>query len=225
MFRISSIESYETSIRDVGSRLDIMQISIERMEEIASQILSWAPSKFALVGMSMGGAVALEIMRRAGERVTRLALISASPLADTPQMASVREPLIVAARSGRFHDVIEKELPLDWLADGPNRLEIGNLVRDMAMYQGPEAYVRQARAMQRRKDQQVTLRKVNQPTLVLCGDEDSHLPVRRHEFLAEMIPQARLEVVVGAGHLPSLEQPETVIDQLRAWMRQPLVLR
>ncbi len=197
----------------------------ERMEEIASQILSWAPSKFALVGMSMGGAVALEIMRRAGERVTRLALISASPLADTPQMASVREPLIVAARSGRFHDVIEKELPLDWLADGPNRLEIGNLVRDMAMYQGPEAYVRQARAMQRRKDQQVTLRKVNQPTLVLCGDEDSHLPVRRHEFLAEMIPQARLEVVVGAGHLPSLEQPETVIDQLRAWMRQPLVLR
>lgn len=197
----------------------------ERMEEIASQILSWAPSKFALVGMSMGGAVALEIMRRAGERVTRLALISTSPLADTPQLASVREPQIVAARSGRFHDVIDKELPLDWLADGPSRLEVGHLVRDMALHQGPEAYVRQARAMQRRKDQQVTLRKVAQPTLVLCGDEDSYLPVRRHEFLAEMIPHAKLEVVVGAGHLPTLEQPDVVTDHLRAWMRQPLVLK
>lgn len=197
----------------------------ERMEEIASQILSWAPSKFALVGMSMGGAVALEIFRRAGERVTRLALISTSPLADTPQMASTREPHIVAARSGRFADVIGKEMPLDWLADGPNRLEIGNLVRDMAHYLGPEAYVRQARAMQRRKDQQVTLRKIGQPTLIMCGDEDTHLPVKRHEFLAEMIPQAKLEVVVGAGHLPTLEQPEKVIELLRGWMRQPLVLR
>ena len=196
----------------------------ERMEEIASQILSWAPSKFALVGMSMGGAVALEILRRASERVTRVALISTTPLAETPQMATAREPHIVAARSGRFHDVIDKEMPLDWLADWPNRLEVGNLVRDMALYQGPEAYVRQARAMQRRKDQQSTLRKVSQPTLILCGDEDSHLPIRRHEFLAEMMPQSKLEIVVGAGHLPSLEQPEIVIDQLRAWMRQPMVL-
>lgn len=197
----------------------------ERMEEIASQILSWAPSKFALVGMSMGGAIALEIMRRAGNRVTRLALISTSPLADSPQKASEREPLIVAARSGRFADVIGKEMNTEWLANGPDRVEIGNLIADMAFFQGPDAYVRQARAMQRRKDQQTTLRKISQPTLVMCGDEDRLLPIQRHEFLAGMIPDAKLSVIVGAGHLPTLEQPDAVTQGIREWMSQPMVLR
>ena len=197
----------------------------ERMEEIASQILDWAPAKFALVGMSMGGAIALEVIRRASSRVTRVALISTSPMADTPQKASEREPLIVAARSGRFGDVIGQEMSTEWLANGPDRVEIGNLITDMAWYQGPDAYVRQARAMQRRKDQQTTLRKIIQPTLVMCGDEDRLLPVQRHEFLAGMVPHAKLEVVVGAGHLPTLEQPDTTTGLIRDWMKQPLVLR
>ncbi len=197
----------------------------ERMEEIASQILSWAPSKFALLGMSMGGAVALEIMRRAPERVTRLALISTSPLAETPQQASAREPHIVAARSGRFADVIQKELPTSWLADTPHRLDVSELINDMALHQGAEAYVRQARAMQRRKDQQSTLRKFAVPTLVLCGDEDGHVPVAKQQLLAEMIPTARCEVVIGAGHVPTLENPGAVTEHLLEWMKQPLVLR
>jgi pimeloyl-ACP methyl ester carboxylesterase len=95
----------------------------------------------------------------------------------------------------------------------------------MAWFQGPDAYVRQARAMQRRKDQQTTLRKITQPTVVMCGDEDRSLPVQRHEFLAGMIPDAKLAVIVGAGHLPTLEQPDFTTEHLRSWMKQPLVLR
>lgn len=197
----------------------------ERMEEIASQILGWAPPRFALAGMSMGGAVALEILRRAPERVARVALISASHHGETPEGASAREPKIVAARSGRYDDVISQELSLDWLSPSAPRTEIGHLISDMAHSQGAEAYVRQARAMQRRRDQQATLRKIDQSTLVICGEDDSHLPVKRHEFLAEMIPDARLEIVEGAGHLPTLEQPERMIDLLTHWMRAPLVLR
>lgn len=197
----------------------------ERMEEIASSILSWAPSKFALAGMSMGGAVALEILRRAPERITRIALISASAQGETPQAASAREPLIVAARSGRFNDVIHKEMDPSWLSEGPDRVAITNLIMDMGQALGPEAYVRQARAMQRRKDQQGTLRLVKQPTLVMCGADDTLLPPRRHEFLAELVPYTKLEIVPGAGHLPTLEQPEISNHILRTWMQQPLVLR
>lgn len=197
----------------------------ERMEEIASSILSWAPAKFALAGMSMGGAVALEMLRRGPDRITRIALISTTALGETPQAASAREPLIVAARSGRFHDVIHKEMSPAWLADGPDRLAITNLITDMGQAIGAEAYVRQARAMQRRKDLQGTLRLVKQPTLVMCGAEDSLMPPRRHEFLAELVPYAQLEIVPGAGHLPTLEQPEITNHILRTWMRQPLVLR
>jgi pimeloyl-ACP methyl ester carboxylesterase len=79
--------------------------------------------------------------------------------------------------------------------------------------------------MQKRKDQQSTLRLVKQPILVICGAEDSHLPPRRHEFLAELVPYAKLEVIPGSGHLPTLEQPEITNHVLRSWMRQPLVLR
>ncbi len=197
----------------------------ERMEEVASQILGWAPAKFALAGMSMGGAVALEILRRAPERVTRIALISASALSDTPEQASAREPLIVAARSGRFNDVIAQEMNPDWLAPGPSRAPITTLVTDMAYANGSEAYVRQARATQRRRDQQSTLRKVTCPAVVVCGQEDTFLPVKRHEFMAEMIPYAKLEVIAGAGHLPTLEDPVATTIVLHDWMRQPLMLR
>ena len=129
-----------------------------------------------------------------------------------------REPL-------RFDDVIGKEMDAAWLAPGPLRVHVLGLVTDMAKRNGAEAYVRQARAMQRRKDQQMTLRKIHQPAVVICGQEDTLYPVRRHEFMSEMIPYGKLEVIAGAGHLPRLEDPVATNIVLRDWMKQPLVLR
>jgi pimeloyl-ACP methyl ester carboxylesterase len=63
------------------------------------------------------------------------------------------------------------------------------------------------------------------PALVLCGEHDALCPVKRHTFMAELIPYARLEVIADAGHLPTLEQPEQVIASIRRWMSQPLVLQ
>lgn len=197
----------------------------ERMEEIASQILGWAPARFALAGAGMGGAVALEIMRRAPERVQRLALIAASHHGETPEAASAREPMIVAARSGRFDDVIAQEMDPECLASGAKRLEVGRLLTDMARTIGPDRFVRQARAMQRRRDQQATLRKVTQPALVIGGADDPRLPPKRHAFMAELIPGGQLEIVAGAGHMPTLERPAAVSDLLYDWMNAPLVLR
>lgn len=197
----------------------------ERIEEIASDTLSALPARFALAGVDFGGMVALEMLRRAPDRITRVALIATSPLAETPTEAAAREPRIVAARSGRFEDVIGQEIRQQDLAPGPHRAEVIAKIAAMARATGPEAYVRQARAMQRRKDQQATLRKIKQPALVVCGAHDQILPVRRHEFMAELIPYARLEVLEDAGRLPTLEQPAAMTDLLRAWMTQPLVLR
>ena len=190
----------------------------ERIEEIASQILSWTPQKFSLAGQGMGASVALEIVRRAPERVVRLALIAGSAHGETPEGASAREPKIVAARSGRFDEVIAEELRADWLSPSAPRTEIAQLLSDMAWNQGAEAYVRQARAMQRRRDQQSTLRQITQKTWVICGEDDSHLPVKRHEFTTEMIQGAELHVVPGAGFLPTVEQPDRMIDLLRAFV-------
>jgi pimeloyl-ACP methyl ester carboxylesterase len=197
----------------------------ERIEEIASEVLSAAPARFALAGHAMGGVVALEVLRRAPERVTRLALLCATPLAGTPQEAVWREDHIIAAKSGRFDDVITGEMRPDYLASGPGRADTMAKFTAMARALGPKIYIRQVGALLRRKDQQATLRKIRQPTLVLCGEQDNLVPVKRHEFMAELIPAAQLVVVAGAGHLPTLEAPQVVTDALRNWLKQPLVLR
>lgn len=197
----------------------------ERIEEIASGLLDQLPAKFALAGLGMGGSVALEILRRAPDRITRIALIDTSPLAETPQAAAAREMLIVKARSGRITDVIRAEVQPTYLAPGPERAAVMDIVLDMADTLGPDIYVRQARAMQRCKDQQAVLRKCKVPTLVMCGEFDKINPVKRHSFMAELIPNATLVVIEGAGHLPTLEQPEATTAALRNWLKMPYILQ
>ena len=197
----------------------------ERVEEIASDLLSLLPAKFALAGLSMGGIVAMELLRRAPERITRLALMDTNPLAETPQTAAAYEPMIIGARAGRLEEVLRGFMKPDYLAPGPQRLAVLGQVLEMGRDLGPEVLVRQVRALQRRRDQQPTLRRCKVPTLILCGAHDRLTPLKRHAFMAELIPYARLEVIEEAGHLPTLEAPEATTAALRAWMQQPFVLQ
>ncbi|SEQ60810.1 alpha/beta fold hydrolase [Thalassovita taeanensis] len=197
----------------------------ERIEDIALELLTQLPAKFALAGLSMGGIVAMELLRRAPERITRIALMDTNPLAETPQSAAGYEPLISGARAGRLDEVMRQMIRPEYLAPGPARIAAQNCIAEMARGLGPEVFVRQARALQRRRDQQATLRKCKCPALVLCGELDGLTPVKRHTFMAELIPYAELQIIPDAGHLPVLEQPEAVNAALRAWMAQPVVQR
>lgn len=208
-------------IAELSSDFSIMVSPInqgERIEEIASSLLDQLPLRFALAGLSMGGIVAMEILRRAPDRVSRLALMSTNPLAETPQVAAAREPQIVKVRTGGLHTVMKDEMKPNYLAPGPYRQDILELVMDMADVMGPEVFVRQSRALQRRRDQQATLRQCKAPTMVLCGAHDNLCPVKRHTFMAELIPQAELIVLPDSGHLPPLEQPAETTAALRRWM-------
>ncbi len=197
----------------------------ERIEEIASGLLDVLPSKFALAGMGFGGVVALELLRRADKRVTRLALMDTTPLPETPQEASAREARIVSAKMGRMAEVVAQEVPSSALFDGPDRPGIMGLMRNMAQSLGGPAYVQQSRAMQKRKDQQSNLRKVGRPILVLCGAHDTLIPLKRHEFLAELVTGATLSVIENAGHMPTLENPAATTEALRNWLEAPLNAR
>jgi pimeloyl-ACP methyl ester carboxylesterase len=197
----------------------------ERIEEIASGLLDQLPARFALAGLSMGGIVAMELLRRAPDRITRIALMDTNPLAETPPVAAAREPQIVGVRTGRLEQVMRDEMKPHYLAPGPHRAEVLELVMDMALALGANTFVRQSRALQRRRDQQGTLRKCKVPTLVLCGAHDALCPVKRHTFMAELIPYAKLVVFENAGHLPTLETPAETTQALRDWLKQPLILQ
>ncbi len=129
--------------------------------------------------------------------------------------------MIVGVRAGRLDEVMREAMKPDYLAPGPGRMAVLNTVYAMAADLGPEVFIRQQRALQRRRDQQSTLRKCKVPTLVLCGAHDRLTPVKRHSFMAELIPTARLEVIEEAGHLPPLEAPEATLRALRGWMEMP----
>lgn len=189
---------------------------------IAKYVIERAPDSFALLGTGMGGIIAMEMLALAPRRVERLMLVNTSCQNELPAEAAAREPQIVGARAGRLAEVVREALPSEALAPGADRFDIMNSVVEMAEDMGPEAFVRQSRAMQRRFDQQGTLRRAKTPTLVACGEFDTIYPVRRHEFMAELMPNAALEVVRDAGHLPMLEQPERMTDLVRDWLHVEL---
>lgn len=192
---------------------------------MATEILKWAPQEFAVAGAGMGGNVALEMLNRDPKRITRLALINTNARADTPKTAADREPRIIAAKAGRFHHALDLEWTPAHFCETTDVDALVPLLLDMATRLGPDVYVQQTRALQKRKDQQAILRKIKQPALVISGDRDLENTLRRQEFVAEMIPYAKHEVIKGAGLLPSLEQPARLSKILREWCRQPLVLR
>ncbi len=195
------------------------------VEAIAEAVLDSAPPRFALAGHGMGGAVAMEVLRRAPDRVARLALLNTNAQAETPLVAAAREEQIVKASAGRLEDAVRDGVQSTDLAPGPRNAGVLGLLLDMARAIGAEVYIRQCRVMQRRPDQQKTLRMLRIPTLVLCGAHDRITPLRRHEFIATLIPNARLEVLAESGHFPMLEQPDEVTRHLRDWLARPLAER
>ncbi len=194
----------------------------ETIAAIAKYTIERAPERFALAGTGLGGIVAMEMLALAPRRVERLMLINTSCQLELPNEAAAREPQIVGARSGRLKDVMREMIPPDALAPGTERFDILNVLEEMALDLGPEEFVRQSRAMQRRFDQQATLRRSKTPTLVVCGEYDTIYPVRRHEFMAELMPNAALEIIQDAGHVPTLEQPDRMTDLVRDWLHVPL---
>lgn len=197
----------------------------ERVEEIASGLLDMLPRRFALAGHGMGGIVAMDLLRRAPERVARIALINSNPLAETPQSAAEYEPAIIKLRTGLIEDAIAALVPAGSLAPGTGRAHTQAVLSEMAHHLGAEAITRQLRALQRRRDYQAVLRRCKVPALLLCGEHEAPPVVKRHRFMADLIPYTALEVVAGAGHLPTLEAPEATLAALQRWFRQPLVLQ
>ncbi|WP_226688277.1 alpha/beta fold hydrolase [Ruegeria arenilitoris] len=215
---------FEPQINSLSRHRAVMVAPIslgERIEEIASSLLDQLPRRFALAGSGMGGVVALELVRRAPDRVSRLCLMATDAQADTPQTAAAREELLVATKMGRLEEVMRRIISSNTLAPGPRRIPILNDLVAMALDLGPEVFERQIRALQRRPDQQSELRRIKVPTLVLSGAHDTLTPLRKHTFMSELIPGADLKVIDEAGHLPTLEAPDFVNDALTQWLSAP----
>ncbi|SLN48391.1 alpha/beta fold hydrolase [Roseisalinus antarcticus] len=225
---MTDLRLFGPQIRALSAERPVMGLPVarcERIESFASDLLSVAPPKFAVVGQGLGGAVALELLRRAEDRVSRIALIGTSFRAEPPSEASDREPQIIAASAGRFDETIRELIGAGGLAPGPERGAVLAELMDMARDLGPTAFRGQSRALQRRPDHQATLRAIKVPALVMVGRHDRICLPKRQDVMAELIRGAVFNVIETSGRFPTLEAPEAVTTALRSWLSAPLAPR
>jgi pimeloyl-ACP methyl ester carboxylesterase len=187
---------------------------------IATRLLRDVPDRFALAGLSMGGYVAMEVMRQAPERVQRLALLDTSARPDTPEASQDRKRLIALAEAGRFEEIHAALWPRLVHPDHRGDRLLQEIMLEMMRETGVEAYVRQQRAIMARPDSRPSLPGIEIPTLVLVGEGDAITPPEIAREMAEMIEWASLVVIPEAGHMSTLEQPERVTQALQLWLNR-----
>ncbi|MGV3633035.1 MAG: alpha/beta fold hydrolase [Pseudorhodoplanes sp.] len=192
----------------------------DSMDAIARQILDTAPPRFALAGLSMGGYIALAIMRLAPERIARLALLDTGSRSDTPEAAEKRKASIALARAGRLDEINAMLWPVLVHEDRQGDAALRKIAGDMTLIAGADAFVRQQTAIMTRPDSRPGLSAITCPTLVLVGDGDRLTPPDLSEEMASLIPGSTLVVVPQCGHLSTLEQPEAVTQALVDWLKR-----
>jgi pimeloyl-ACP methyl ester carboxylesterase len=192
----------------------------ESIAEIAANVLAAAPEgRFALAGLSLGGYVALEIMRTAPDRVLGLALLDTSARPDTEESTAKRNAQIAQAADDWPGVVKALQSKLVHTAHLENTALI-DVMTAMANDLGKDVFARQQRAIISRIDSRPFLHQIACPTLILCGREDQVTPLETHEELAVAIPAATVEIVDHCGHVSALEQPLPVIVAMEAWLHK-----
>jgi len=204
------------SVPDYGAR--------DSLGGMAEDVLRAAPARFALAAHSMGGRVALEMLRRAPERIAGLALLDTATHARPAGEAGAREEaervaLLELARTQGMHAMARR-----WAEPmvHPSRLAdtaLMQAIHDMIARKTPEIFAAQICALLGRPDAGPLLPGIEVPALVLCGREDSWAPLSRHKAMAAAIPGARLVVVERSGHMAPMERPEAVAEALSKWLR------
>lgn len=203
---------------------DIAHVSVgdltkgHTIAEMASDVLASAPVQhFALAGLSMGGYVALEIMRQAPERVLALALLDTSARPDTPTAVENRYAAIAQAEEN-YQAVIEGLMPKQLHPIHMEDKELVSMITDMAISLGNKIFSRQQRAIAGRIDSIPSLASIKCPTLILCGRDDAITPIGLHQEMVTEIEGAGLSIIDDCGHLSPLEQPTRVNEALTQWL-------
>ncbi|MBJ7414997.1 MAG: alpha/beta fold hydrolase [Niveispirillum sp.] len=190
----------------------------DSMEALAETVLAQAPERFALAGLSMGGYVAFEILRRAPERVIRLCLVDTSARPDTVEQRQRREAMLKLARIGKFRGMSPRLLATQVHPDHVAVPEIGGVVLAMTERVGRDAFCRQQASILSRPDSRSGLAAITVPTLVIVGADDAQTPPDRSQEIAAAVRGASLHVIPRCGHLAPLEQPERVTGLMREWL-------
>lgn len=186
------------------------------LEVTARDLLKNAPDTFILIGFSLGGFVAREIVRLAPERVSGLVLMNSSARPPRPEIAKRNAFLIGHTKERGFRglssDAVKKAFHPDLRDDAALTQEI----KDMALRMGGDAFIRQLSIQ--RPDRRADLADIACPTLVIWARQDELRSLKESEEMAVAIPSAKLEIIEDCGHMTPMEAPSAVLDLLTSWL-------
>jgi pimeloyl-ACP methyl ester carboxylesterase len=215
----------QTFWSDIPARLasvaDVQVVSFRGFASIhamAEHVLSRAPERFAVAGHSMGGRVALEVIREAPGRVTGLALLNTAVHAVRAGERRSRAHLLRVAYERGMSALAAEWLPSMMGSDAARTAELLPRLTAMIERSSPDAYAAQVNAMLHRPAAISVLSSVAVPTLLLSGSDDTSSPVSQHETMRRRIPHATLFEIHGGGHMAPIERPEPVAAALREWL-------
>ena len=186
-----------------------------------------APERFAIAGHSMGGRVALEVLRLAPERVTHVGLFDTGYLPKAPGAAGEEEVrkrmafLELAKAQGvraMASEWVKGMVPVHRLNDGP----LITAILDMFERKSLHHFEAQIKALLERPDATQTLQQWPGRTWVIAGELDAWANVAQHETMAALLPQAHLEVMTGLGHMFPMENPSATAQVFKRWLQEPL---
>lgn len=194
----------------------------DSVREMAEEVLEHCPSRFVLLGLSLGGMVAMEILAQAADRVCGVVLLDTSPLADADDIRQIRERQIEQARAGHLRQLLLGQVMPLFHLEGENGAKTADIFLAMALGMGKEVFERQSRALQNRPDQQENLKKAGAPALILCGRNDWLCPLDVHQLMHNLMSNSQFEIIEDAGHMPTLEQPEATTAAIERWLERSI---
>jgi pimeloyl-ACP methyl ester carboxylesterase len=218
---LEDADAFTSQIEALRDELNVIVADLTRAEtiaDLAKHALKQAPAgSFSLAGHSMGGYVALEIVRQAPDRVQRLALLNTNARPDSPESTENRRRLMALAEKD-FPAVVQSLMPKLVTAEHLMDQDIAGTISEMALGTGKDAFIRQEKAIIARIDSRPHLPRIKCGTLVLAARKDALMPVELLEELARGIPKSTLAIVEDSGHMASIEQPGEVTELLEAWL-------
>ncbi len=186
--------------------------------DMARRVLAEAPPRFSLLGMSLGGIVALEMAAQAPGRIDRLALLDTTPAPDPSANHAVRRAALAEARERGMERYIEASWSRLVSPARAGDAALKALITAMARDAGVEALAEQTEMAIHRADSRPRLAAIAVPTLILAGADEEVCPLSAHEEMARAIPGARYFTIPQAGHFAALENPAAVARHVRDWL-------
>jgi pimeloyl-ACP methyl ester carboxylesterase len=222
---LSGLLCDESFWTDIPQRLSaVAQVSVvsfrgfSSLPAMAQHVLDIGPDRFALAGHSMGGRVALEIMRAEPERVTGLALLNTAVHAVRDGEPQSRSQLLRIARERGMSALAAEWLPPMMGSDAVRAAQVTAQMTAMIQRWTADAYAAQVSAMLHRPEAMSVLQSISVPTLLLSGSDDTWSPISQQQSIRRRIPHATLFEIHGAGHMAPLERPDSVAIALREWL-------